>query len=620
MIPSEMKAFLEERLPGGILKNRVVREAGRVYLELHHRDEQLLNVLGLTADKLGPYLLVCLWDEQSDLEVGGYLVVDNLSMGSPSMGGIRMLPGITPLDIHNLARGMTLKNGAADLPYGGGKSGVVAPQHPLSPEVHTEIVRRFARLIRRYRGIYVPGPDVGTDDRDMKTIAVENGLDSAVSKTADMGGNRIDELGGAAGGVIIALATLLEIMPRLKVLPQFNDLEVPVGEELTVLFQGFGAVGAHAARIMLERLPGARTIGVSDMDGCLYDPQGLPIEALFQKWEKEKLVTKSYYQGHISSLGRNASTQFSTNANNLLRESAFCLVPATSVFHYLGVDPEERASMTVERMGVWRLIVEGANTYSPDPNRRALRTRMEQVVYREKGVLIATDYLVNSGGVIFAAQEHYIPTPVNLQVPEDRLGDSKAVEHWLKRHADAFAELSARRREAGEDWREKVIRTNMKELVDFLAADANLLPNKAAERISLRRLTAREKERTARELMIPIAMVSREAPVQEAAEKIVSIKSNLAAVVDENGKLTGVITAWDITRALAENPACGGLQVAQVMTTPVQSVSLDCTIPRILKKLEENRISAVPVVEEGAVLGLVNSDILAYRFLQQYTP
>ncbi|NIO08523.1 MAG: glutamate dehydrogenase, partial [Deltaproteobacteria bacterium] len=83
--------------------------------------------------------------------------VDNLEMGSPSMGGTRMLPNITPLDIHNLARGMTLKNGAANLPYGGGKSGIVA-KSDLSPEEHTEVVRGFARLIRRYREIYVPGP------------------------------------------------------------------------------------------------------------------------------------------------------------------------------------------------------------------------------------------------------------------------------------------------------------------------------------------------------------------------------------------------------------------------------------------------------------------------------
>lgn len=56
-------------------------------------------------------------------------------------------------------------------------------------------------------------------------------------------------------------------------------------------------------------------------------------------------------------------------------------------------------------MGAWTVIVEGANTYSAEPARRSARARMERAAYRERGVLIATDYLVNSGGVIFAAQE-----------------------------------------------------------------------------------------------------------------------------------------------------------------------------------------------------------------------
>ena len=80
-------------------------------------------------------------------------------------------------------------------------------------------------------------------------------------------------------------------------------------------------------------------------------------------------------------------------------------------------------------MGKWSLIIEGANTYSPDPNRKAARTRMEQEVYRQKGVMIANDYLVNSGGVIFAAQEHIIPTPAHLQIPDKILGKPRAVDN-----------------------------------------------------------------------------------------------------------------------------------------------------------------------------------------------
>ncbi len=188
MIPKRMEEYLRDHLPKAAIQRRRHRHDGRCYLELGHTDEHLLARLGITVDKLGPRMVACVWDEASALEIGGYLVVDNLSMGAPSMGGIRMLPDITPLDIHNLARGMTLKNAAADLPYGGGKSGIVVDRDP-DPEEHMKIIRGFARLIRRYRDIYVPGPDVGTNDDDMKTIATVNGLDSAVSKPYEMGGN-----------------------------------------------------------------------------------------------------------------------------------------------------------------------------------------------------------------------------------------------------------------------------------------------------------------------------------------------------------------------------------------------------------------------------------------------
>ncbi len=209
---------------------------------------------------------------ESPHAIGGYLVVDNLSMGTPSMGGIRMLPELVPAEIHNLARGMTLKNAAASLPFGGGKAGIVSDPD-LTPEIRIAVIRGFARLIRLYRDLYVPGPDVGTNDADMHTVAIENGIDSAVSKPADMGGNRIDELGAAAGGVVIALERLLEIMPRLTVLPQFAQLKIPPPEALTVSVQGFGAVGAHAARILAERLPDARVVGVSDLDGLSLRPR-----------------------------------------------------------------------------------------------------------------------------------------------------------------------------------------------------------------------------------------------------------------------------------------------------------------------------------------------------------
>ena len=612
MIPKKMDAYLRSHLPKAAIMNRLKKEDGKCYLEFSHTDEHLLSSIGIVCDKIGPDLVACIWDERSELEIGGYLVVDNLSMGRPSMGGIRMLPDVTPSDIHNLARGMTLKNGAANLPYGGGKLGIVAESN-LSPEEHVEVVRGIARLIRRYRDVYVPGPDVGTNDADMKTIAIENGLDSAVSKPADMGGNRIDELGAAAGGVIIALQTLLEIMPRLRVLPQFVNLEIPESKDLEILIQGFGAVGAHAARILKERIPEAKIIGISDLEGYLYNKSGLPIEDLFKLWREQRLVTNAYFKENIILEGYKHPTKFSTNSNNLLLENAFCLVPAAPIFNYLGVHPSENASTTVDHVGNWTVIIEGANTYSPDPNRKAARTRMEQIVYREKGVMIANDYLVNSGGVIFAAQEHIVKTPDYLQVPEEMLGDREAVEKWLTDHTKEFVELSKQRLKAGEEYRENVIHNNMIELVDLLVSHPDMLPCVAAERISLQRLTAKESERTAKDIMIPIPTIDVNSNIQEASTLIIEKNSSIIAVLSED-KLVGVVTVWDITKSNADE--VGDVNLDKIMTKDVITASPDFTILDIVREFEQYQISAIPVVKEGKVLGKVSSDLIAQRYLQ----
>src|SRR5262245_41308143 len=171
MIPKRMLAYLRERLPESTWETRLVRRGSAAFLEFDATALDRLARLGIEVDHLGPRLVVCMWDEASPSEIGGYLVVDNLAMGRPSIGGIRLLPEITPATIHNLARGMTLENAAANLPYGGGKAGIVA-EPGLSMQQHTEVVRGFARLLWYYRDLYLPGPDVGTNDADMKTIAI----------------------------------------------------------------------------------------------------------------------------------------------------------------------------------------------------------------------------------------------------------------------------------------------------------------------------------------------------------------------------------------------------------------------------------------------------------------
>lgn len=610
MIPKTMEQLLRDRLPERTWKNRLIRENGKVYMEFGPLDIDRLLRLGIEIDSLGPHLVVCMWDDESEEEIGGYLVVDNLAMGRPSMGGIRMLPDVTPAAIHNLARGMTLKNAAAVLPYGGGKSGIVASS-PLSDDEHRRVVKGFARLLRRYTDIYLPGPDVGTNDDDMKTIAIENGLDNALSKPVDMGGNRIDQLGAAAGGVIIALEALLDELPRMNILTRFKDVAIPTGSEISVLIQGFGAVGAHAARILKDQIPDSRVIGISDASGSLYSQEGLPIDLLFNLWQDTGEVCHRYYTTHQDAF---QAMKFTTSPNDLLREDAHCLIPAAPVANYLDVDTSTNPCTTVDKMGTWVLIIEGANTYSPDPARKASRARMEREVYRAGGTLIATDYLVNSGGVIFAAQEHLIKTPHHLRIPDELLGKREEVENWLKSHASDLDKLAQKRRLAAEKYRDTVIRRNMEELVDFLTADSDMLPCEAAEKISIRRIAASESDRSVSDVMAQIPTVHLSSDMRTCAERLIEAGCSILAVLSEDQDLAGVVTRWDITRAVGTGEL-GEMSVADIMTPDVISAAPDESLLEAIRKLEHHEISAMPVVEDGEVRGVISTDLLATRSL-----
>ncbi len=92
----------------------------------------------------------------------------------------------------------------------------------------------------------------------------------------------------------------------------------------------------------------------------------------------------------------------------------------------------------------------------------------------------------------------------------------------------------------------------MTELVDLLAADMELLPCQAAEHISLQRLAEKESKRTAKDMMEPMPTHRHHAGLQDAAELIVETQSSIIAVLSTDGKLAGVLTTWDITRAVAE--------------------------------------------------------------------
>jgi CBS domain-containing protein len=271
--------------------------------------------------------------------------------------------------------------------------------------------------------------------------------------------------------------------------------------------------------------------------------------------------------------------------------------------------------MTVDKMGRWSMIAEGANTYSPDPRRKAARRRMERKVYQERGTLIATDFLVNSGGVIYAAYERLIPTPSDLRIPNEMLGNREAVDQWLKDHAAELAALAEKRRVAGEKKRDEVIRENMVQLIDGLIADDDALPCQVAERISVNRIVSRESHRVASEVMLEMATIALGCTMQDAAKMLVDKNTDILSVLAADGHAVGIVTDWDITKATSRGQIAG-MKVDEFMSREIISCEPTDSILDVVLKLEQHDISALPVISpEGQLLGVISADLLATRTL-----
>jgi glutamate dehydrogenase/leucine dehydrogenase len=150
------------------------------------------------ADELGPLKLVQIW--RPTLGLQAIVAIDNVACG-PAIGGVRMAPDVTAEEAFRLARAMTLKNAAAGLPHGGGKSVVFAdPKMPVADK--ERLIRAFAGAIADLAD-YIPGPDMGTDELAMAWIRDETGR--AVGLPRELGGIPLDAIGATGFGLVVAI-------------------------------------------------------------------------------------------------------------------------------------------------------------------------------------------------------------------------------------------------------------------------------------------------------------------------------------------------------------------------------------------------------------------------------
>ena len=186
----------------------------------------------------------------------------------PYKGGLRYHPEVTEEECVGLSMWMTWKCAVMDLPFGGGKGGVVVDPKELSAEEKERLTRRFAEELRPVIGPMtdIPAPDMGTDPQTMAwfmdAYSMQQGETTpgvVTGKPPVVGGSYgREEAPGHSVGIITR-----EAMEYYGWDPA----------ETTVAVQGFGSVGANAARYLDDL--GASVVAVSDVDGAVYDPDGL---------------------------------------------------------------------------------------------------------------------------------------------------------------------------------------------------------------------------------------------------------------------------------------------------------------------------------------------------------
>ncbi|WP_200532206.1 glutamate dehydrogenase GdhB [Halorubrum sp. LN27] len=282
------------------------------------------------------------------------------SVRGPYKGGLRYHPHVTRDECVGLGMWMTWKCAVMDLPFGGAKGGVAVNPKDLSSDEKERLTRRFAQELRDAVGPNqdIPAPDMGTDPQTMAWLMDAYSMQEGETTPGVVTG-KPPIVGGSEGreeapGRSVAIIT--------KLVCEYYDRELT---DTTVAVQGYGSVGANAARLLDEW--GATVVAISDVNGAMYDPEGIDTASVPSHDEEPEAVTT--YADTVISNGE------------LLTLDVDVLIPAA-----LGnVITEENAEAVAAD-----IVVEGANGPT---------TSTADSILAERDIAVIPDILANAGGV-----------------------------------------------------------------------------------------------------------------------------------------------------------------------------------------------------------------------------
>ncbi len=343
----------------------------------------------------------------------------------PAKGGIRFHPGVYLDEVKGLSMWMTFKTAVVNLPYGGGKGGVVVNPRELSRNELEQLSRNYIRAISTMIGpeLDIPAPDVNTNAQIMGWMIDEYSKLTGYNVPGVITGKPVG-LGGSLGrseatgrGVAI---TVREAAKKIGL-----DLK-----GAKVVIQGFGNVGSTSGVLLAEL--GATIIAASDSRSAIYNAGGLDIKAAVRHKKETGAL--------LDFLGATRLTN-----EEMLALPCDILVPAAL---------ENQLNREVAGKVQARLIAEGANgPTTPDGNQ----------VLNERGIFVIPDILCNAGGVTVSYFE-WVQNLANYYWTEEEV--NQRLE--LKMVA-AFDEVYQMSRQYGVDMRSAAYMVSVKRIADAMA-------------------------------------------------------------------------------------------------------------------------------------------------------
>ena len=306
----------------------------------------------------------------------GFRVQHSTSRG-PAKGGVRFHQGVNINEVKALAAWMTFKCAVVNIPYGGGKGGVVCDPSTLSDNEIKNIARKYTTAIAPIIGPEkdIPAPDVGTNAMVMgcmvdtySTLAGQNVYGVVTGKPLELGGS-LGRPEATGRGVML---TTKNILNKLGIDPK----------ESTLAVQGLGNVGSVTCKLLAEE--GMKIVAVSDVSGAVYKEDGLNIPAIYDFISKDRKNLLSGYE---------EEGMVRISNEELLELDVDVLVPA-ALENQIREDNADKIKAKV--------IVEAANGPT---------TAEADEILAKKGVILVPDILANAGGVVVS----YFEWVQNLQ-------------------------------------------------------------------------------------------------------------------------------------------------------------------------------------------------------------